>query len=113
MIGAEIIGDHGSELMTTARTVALGHHERWDGGGYPDGLAGEAIPEVTRIVALADVFDALLSVRPYKKAWTLEAALDHVRTESGRHFEPRLVEAFFRVLPDCLAMRDKYKDNDD
>src|SRR6188768_2151743 len=71
LIGAEIIGDHPSELMRAARTVALRHHERWDGSGYPHGLSGEAIPRIARIVTVADVFDALLSSRPYKAAWTV------------------------------------------
>ncbi len=110
VIGAEIIGDHPSELMVAARSVALCHHERWDGAGYPNGLAGTAIPEPARIVAIADVFDALLSVRPYKAAWSLEETTQKIHSEQGKHFEPRLVEALFRVLPECLAVRERYKD---
>ena len=110
VIGAEIIGDHPSELMIAARGVALCHHERWDGAGYPAGLAGAAIPESARIVAVADVFDALLSVRPYKPAWSLEETTQKIQSEQGKHFEPRLVEALFRVLPECLAVRERYKD---
>ncbi len=110
VIGAEIIGDHPSELMVAARSVALCHHERWDGAGYPNGLAGTAIPESARIVAIADVFDALLSVRPYKAAWSLEETTQKIYSEQGKHFEPRLVEALFRVLPECLAVRERYKD---
>ncbi len=110
VIGAEILGDHPSELMAMARLVALRHHERWDATGYPDGLRGTDIPEPARIVALADVFDALLSVRPYKRAWSLDETIEHIKAQSGRHFEPRLVDAFFRVLPECLAVRDKYAD---
>jgi putative two-component system response regulator len=109
-VGAEIIGDHPSELMVTARMVALRHHERWDGSGYPGGLSGLDIPEVARIVALADVFDALLSVRPYKQAWSVQATLEHIRAESGRHFEPRLVDALLRILPACLAIRAQFSD---
>jgi len=109
-IGAEIIGDHASELMVMAQLVALRHHERWDGSGYPGGLAGLDIPEVARVVALADVFDALLSVRPYKRAWSVPDTLDHIKAESGKHFEPRVVTAFLRVLPECLALRDQYQD---
>jgi putative two-component system response regulator len=79
-MGADIIGNHEDELLQTARTIALTHHERWDGSGYPYGLRGEAIPLAGRIVAIADVFDALLSVRPYKPALPLEEALlDYVR----------------------------------
>jgi putative two-component system response regulator len=110
VIGAEIIGDHPSELLVAARVVALSHHERWDGGGYPAGLAGEAIPEIARIVAISDVFDALLSVRPYKKAWSLEDTTAKLHAERGHHFEPRVVDALFRVLPECLAVRDSYRD---
>lgn len=109
-VGAEIIGDHPSELLVMARVVALRHHERWDGSGYPGGLRGEEIPAEARIVALADVFDALLSVRPYKAAWSVEATLTHIRNESGRHFEPKLVDAFLRVLPACLEIRDRFSD---
>jgi putative two-component system response regulator len=110
VIGAEIIGDHPSELMIAARSVALCHHERWDGGGYPGGLQGNAIPEAARIVAVADVFDALLSVRPYKTAWSLEETTQKIQSEQGKHFEPRLVDALFRVLAECLAVRERYKD---
>lgn len=109
-IGAEIIGEHPSELLVLARMVAHRHHERWDGRGYPDGLQGEAIPVEARIVALADVFDALLSVRPYKPAWTIEKALYHIREQSGQHFEPRLVTAFISRLDECLAIRERYAD---
>jgi putative two-component system response regulator len=110
VIGAEIIGDHPSELMVAARSVALCHHERWDGAGYPGGLQGNAIPEAARIVAVADVFDALLSVRPYKTAWSLEETTQKIQSEQGKHFEPRLVDALFRVLAECLAVRERYKD---
>jgi putative two-component system response regulator len=108
--GAAIIGDHPSELMTAARLVALCHHERWDGSGYPHGRRGDEIPQMARIVALADVFDALLSVRPYKQAWSVEDTLNLIRAQSGRHFEPRAVSAFLRVLPQCLAIREGYQD---
>jgi putative two-component system response regulator len=110
VIGAEIIGDHPSELMKTAKTVALHHHERWDGNGYPTGLRGAEIPEAARIVAIADVFDALLSVRPYKQAWSLEDTTQKIKSEQGKHFDPRVVDALFRVLPECLALRERYKD---
>jgi putative two-component system response regulator len=110
-MGAEIIGDHPSELLRAARVVALRHHERWDGSGYPDGLAGEAIPKIARVVAIADVFDALLSARPYKKPWTVEATVETLRAESGRHFEPSVVAALLENLPECLALRKKYSDD--
>jgi putative two-component system response regulator len=110
VFGAEILGDHPSDLMVAAKQVALHHHERWDGAGYPSGLAGEAIPEIARIVAIADVFDALLSVRPYKQAWSIEDTTQKIASERGHHFEPRVVDALFRVLPQCLTVRETYKD---
>jgi putative two-component system response regulator len=103
-IGFGIIGSHRSPLLRMAAQVALTHHEKWNGGGYPQGLAGEAVPQVARIVAVADVFDALTSVRPYKAAWTLEAAVAYIRSEAGLHFEPRVVEAFLACLPEIKAV---------
>jgi putative two-component system response regulator len=111
LIGAEIIGDHPAELMRAARTVALHHHERWDGGGYPHGLRGEAIPAMARLVAVADVFDALLSARPYKTPWTVTATVEELKAQSGRHFEPRVVSALLDLLPECLAIREQYRDD--
>lgn len=87
IMGAEIIGKHDNELLETARIIALTHHEKWDGTGYPQGLKGDAIPLEGRIVAIADVFDALLSVRPYKPALSLETALQYIDEQSGHHFE--------------------------
>jgi len=110
-IGAEIVGNHPSELMQTARMVALRHHERWDGSGYPHGLSGEAIPRIARIVTVADVFDALLSARPYKKAWTVVETIEEMKAQSGRHFEPASVAALVDILPECLAVRAKYSDD--
>ncbi len=110
-IGAEIIGDHPSELIVLARMVALRHHEKWDGNGYPDGLKGTDIPVEARIVALADVFDALLSVRPYKPAWSLDDAMKYILAQRGQHFDPEVIDAFVQVLPDCLRLRETYKDD--
>lgn len=112
VIGARIIGDHPSGLLRMAATIALSHHEKWDGSGYPHGLAGEAIPQVARIVALADVFDALTSVRPYKDAWPVEKALDLIRSESGRHFDPELVTAFMDCLPQVEGIRERWADSE-
>lgn len=109
-IGAAIIGDHPAGLMVVAKKVALYHHERWDGTGYPEGLAGEAIPLEARIVALADVFDALLSIRPYKRAWSVAEAVEYFEQQRGRHFEPRLVAALLDNLDECLAIRTRYAD---
>ena len=109
-IGAEIIGEHNSELLTIARSVALTHHERWDGNGYPQGLAGEAIPIEGRIAAVCDVFDALTSTRPYKQAWTEQAAFDYVVGESGKAFDPLLVRLFIDLLPEYAKIRARYDD---
>jgi putative two-component system response regulator len=109
-IGAEIIGDHDSELLRAAKLVALRHHERWDGTGYPDGLAGEQIPLTARIVALADVFDALTSNRPYKRAWSIDQAVEAIERDRGRQFDPALVTAFAAALPQCLVIHEQYRD---
>lgn len=104
-IGAEIIGEHDGGMLALARQIALTHHEKYDGSGYPHGLAGEDIPLVGRIVAIADVFDALTSVRPYKKAWTEEEAVNFLREQKGRHFDPQLVELFADQLPAIREIR--------
>jgi len=111
-IGAEIIGEHESGLLRMARSIALTHHEKWDGSGYPNGLAGEAIPLEGRIVAIADVFDALTSVRPYKPAWPVEEALEFLRRESGRHFDPQLVELFLGILPAILEVKERWAETE-
>jgi len=109
-IGAEIIGDDGSDLLNMAREVALAHHEKWDGSGYPNGLQGTTIPISARIVALADVFDALTSERPYKRAWSVEDATGLIREQSGQHFDPELVDAFFRSLPAILEVKERWQE---
>ncbi|MDP3859618.1 MAG: two-component system response regulator [Stagnimonas sp.] len=110
-IGAGIIGKHDHPLLETARIVALTHHEKWDGSGYPRGLKGEAIPLVGRIVAIADVFDALTSERPYKQAWSEAEAVDYLCRESGLHFDPRLVDLFVvQCLPEVRKIRALYAD---
>jgi putative two-component system response regulator len=107
-MGAEIIGDHKDELLQAARLVAITHHEKWDGSGYPNGLKGEEIPVFGRIVAIADVFDALTSSRPYKKAWTVEAAIEMIDEGSGKHFDPALIGHFKTALPEILKIKEKY-----
>ena len=107
-IGARIIGEHATGLLRMAHDIALSHHEKWDGSGYPHGLQGEAIPIEGRIVAIADVFDALTSERPYKKAWTVEAAIELLRAESGRHFDAQLVELFIAELPQILQIKARW-----
>lgn len=98
-IGAEIIGDHRSSLLTMARVIAMTHHEKWDGSGYPRGLSGKDINIAGRIVAVADVFDALANDRPYKKAWPMPEAVAQIKAGSGSHFDPDAVAAFLSVLP--------------
>ncbi|MCJ2137295.1 HD domain-containing protein [Methylobacterium sp. J-026] len=99
-IGKRILGGSASELIRLAAEIAEAHHEKWDGSGYPNGLAGTAIPLAARIVAVADVFDALTTQRPYKAAMSFEAALACIRAESGRHFDPACVAAFCARWPD-------------
>ncbi|MER2291451.1 HD domain-containing phosphohydrolase, partial [Methylobacterium brachiatum] len=99
-IGQRILGGSTSELIRLAAEIAEAHHEKWDGSGYPKGLAGPQIPLSARIVAVADVFDALTTQRPYKEAMPFEAALDCIRADSGRHFDPACVEAFCARWPD-------------
>jgi diguanylate cyclase (GGDEF)-like protein/PAS domain S-box-containing protein len=102
-IGADILSGSGSPVLTMAEEIALTHHERWDGQGYPNRLAEEAIPLVGRIVAVADVFDALTHERPYKEAWAIDRAVAHICHESGRHFDPKVVEAFSMLDHTALA----------
>ena len=109
-IGADIIGQHASGLLHVAAKIALRHHEKWDGSGYPGGLAGDAIPLEARIVAIADVFDALTSVRPYKAAWSAQDAVALLQREAGQHFDPALVPAFIGILPQVLAVRLRFSD---
>jgi len=107
-IGTDILSGDDSELMTMAHDIALTHHEKWNGTGYPNGLAGEAIPLLGRITALADVFDALTSERPYKKNWPIAKVIDLIKAESGEHFDPMLVTLFFEKLADIIKIKDKY-----
>ena len=93
-IGAELLEGGRSPVLRLASEIALSHHERWNGGGYPSGLAGEAIPLSGRIVAVADVFDALSHARPYKGAWPLDQALYEVCDREGPQFDPAVVKAF-------------------
>lgn len=109
-IGVEILSGSSFDLMDMASQIAQNHHEKWDGTGYPKGLKGTDIPKVGRIVALADVFDALTTERPYKKAWSIDDTIDFLREQSGKHFDPELVETFIAVLPEILQIRDEYQE---
>ncbi len=97
-IGGDILAHSQAEILQLAETIARTHHEKWNGGGYPRGLAGEKIPLEGRIVALADVFDALTSTRPYKEAYPLTVAVDIIKKESESHFDPRVVKVFLAHL---------------
>lgn len=112
-IGAAILGKSQAPVFRLAAEVSLRHHEKWDGSGYPDGLAGVAIPESARIVALADVFDALSMRRPYKEPWSIERISAHIDASSGVHFEPRLVDLFHAILPRLLQIRAQWEEKSD
>jgi putative two-component system response regulator len=106
-IGAQILSGENFPLLSMAGRIALTHHERWDGTGYPQGLSGEDIPLEGRIVAVADVFDALLSERPYKRAWSFDAAVAEIVGQRGRQFDPDVVEAFIGVVEDSGLASDR------
>ncbi len=107
-MGHQILAGSASPLLQMAATIALSHHEKFDGSGYPNRLAGEAIPLVGRIVAVADVFDALTSARPYKPAWEMERALAFLREQRGVHFDPQCVDIFLGRLDEVLTIRARF-----
>jgi putative two-component system response regulator len=112
-IGASILSGADSDLLQMAETIALTHHERWDGTGYPRGLRGEAIPLAGRITAVVDMFDALCSKRPYKEPLAVEAALAIIRAEAGRQLDPRAVDAFFAAQPEILDVKRRFTGKQD
>jgi putative two-component system response regulator len=112
LIGYQILKVSQSNLLKTAAAIAYTHHEKFDGNGYPRRLAGEEIPIFGRIVAVADVFDALTSVRPYKQAWEVERAIELIRNESGKHFDPACVEAFLTDWDEVLKIKATFVDED-
>jgi len=109
-IGADLLNEHESLLVKMASSIALNHHERWDGTGYPAGISGESIPIEGRITAICDVFDALTTVRPYKDAWSIEDAVAELENSSGSHFDPALVRLFMDNLEQIIAIRETYSD---
>ncbi len=109
-IGGKILEGSEANYIQMARTAAITHHEKWDGSGYPKGLTGDNIPLVGRIVAVVDVFDALMSNRPYKKAFSLEQSLSIIKEGKGKHFDPNIVEVFHEILDEILEIREKFKD---
>lgn len=110
LIGYDILKDSSSVVIQLAAVIALTHHERHDGSGYPRRLAGREIPIAGRIVAIADYFDALMSKRVYKEAWSIERVLETLKKRSGKTFDPACLEAFFKSLDEILEIKDKYPD---
>jgi two-component system, response regulator RpfG len=110
LIGHQILHGSSSDLLQLAAEIALSHHERFDGSGYPKGSQGSAIPLHGRIVAVADVFDALTSERPYKREWQVEAAVATMKQDAGTHFDPECVAAFLRGLDAILEVRNRFHD---
>ncbi len=111
-VGHAMLAHSQREILKAASVIALQHHEKWDGTGYPHGLKGEDIHIYGRIVALADVYDALSTLRPYKEAWPLARVLDWIEDEKGRHFDPRLVEALFASVDEFVAIGEEYASNE-
>jgi response regulator RpfG family c-di-GMP phosphodiesterase len=109
-IGHDILAGSASKILQAAAEIALGHHERWDGTGYPRAVKGTDIPLAARICAVADVFDALISVRPYKAAWTTAAAFQALERRSGSHFDPMVVAAFFRYKDEIVQISQRFSD---
>lgn len=105
-IGAEILKGSDAEFIMIGETIARFHHEKWDGSGYPYGLKGNEIPITCRITAIADVFDALITERPYKEPFSVEHSLEIIRQEKGRHFDPDVVDAFFAITDEILSIKD-------
>ncbi|MBI4755749.1 MAG: HD domain-containing protein [Betaproteobacteria bacterium] len=109
---AERDGDRPVEFLVLAKEIARWHHEKWDGSGYPEGLRGEAIPVSARLMAVADVFDALISPRVYKAPMSFDRARDIIRDERGRHFDPDIVDAFLARFEDFEAIARRYADSE-
>ena len=109
-IGAEILGAGASDYVNMGSIIALSHHEKWDGSGYPSGLSGEDIPLVGRICAVADVFDALTSKRPYKDAFSVERSLEIMEQGRGSHFDPKVLDAFLENMDSVLKIKEKHAD---
>ncbi|WP_248927016.1 HD domain-containing phosphohydrolase [Paenibacillus hamazuiensis] len=102
LIGGKMLSNSDTKVLQMAEEIAVTHHERWDGSGYPSGLAGEAIPLAGRITSICDVFDALTSIRPYKKAWPLGEAMEEIKRLRGTHFDPELADIFIAALPSII-----------
>ena len=109
-IGVSILSGGDSKIIQLAQEIAATHHEKYDETGYPNGLKGKDISIAGRIVPICDVFDALTSVRPYKKAWTVEDAIELLKREKSKHFDPDLVDKFVSILPEILEIRARYSE---
>ena len=107
-IGAKILSGSQSAILKYAEIIALTHHEKWDGSGYPQGLKGKKIPQAGRIVAICDVFDALTTQRPYKKAWPTKDAFTHITEQARAHFDPEIVNIFLGMAPELLKIQKEY-----
>jgi putative two-component system response regulator len=107
IIGANILANSKAETLKVAEQIALSHHEKWNGKGYPQGLSGDNIPLVGRIVGLADAFDALTSKRPYKDPYTVEVALDIIKKERGEQFDPDIVDVFLKNIDEILKIKEE------
>ena len=110
LIGYDILKDSPSKYLQMGAVIALGHHEKYNGKGYPQGLRGEEIPMPARVVAIADVFDALTSVRPYKAAWSLQDAMEYIKSHRAGHFDPDCVDAFIRQTPKIMETHNALRD---
>jgi putative two-component system response regulator len=109
-IGAQILEGSAAGFIKLARVIALNHHEKWDGSGYPGGLKGSKIPLAGRIAAIADVFEALTSERPYKEAFSVEKAFGIIKESRGSHFDPKVADTFFAVQKEILSIKEQYRD---
>ncbi|MFC3177175.1 HD domain-containing phosphohydrolase [Undibacterium amnicola] len=112
-LGHQILAGSASETLQMGAEIALSHHEKFDGSGYPNGLSGTNIPLSARIVAVADVFDALTSERPYKRAWEVDRAIEFLKDGSGQHFDPLCVDAFLADFSQVLAIKERYREDSD
>ena len=110
VLGAKMLGDHPSLLIQMAKSIALSHHEKWDGTGYPNALKGESIPIEGRITAISDVFDALYCERPYKKAWPIKEIIDFITKEAGGSFDPLLVDVFLNNQNEFVEIQQQHSD---
>ncbi len=106
-IGAKILANSKADILRIAQEIAISHHEKWNGRGYPQGISGDKIPVVGRIVGIADVFDALTSKRPYKDPYPVEVALDIIRKERGEHFDPEVTDVFLKNIDGILRIREE------